>query len=916
MRTNRVTFLNVLAICLTLVCAFQPTGRVTSSPAATGGPTLPGDSPRAPGLTVQKALVLLADFNDTTPTYTAASFESTIFSTTSSSVRKYFREASFNNFDIVPAEETCGSTDDGVVGWTELGYNHPDTRDSYGADNATIVRKILVANDGCIDFSIFDTNGNNLIENSELTIIVVVAGYEASYSLTYTPSVWVHQNNLSAATGGVPQLDGKYIGSPGAGSYIQIGEVHRSTAGNAHQATIGRLVHEFGHRFNWPELTGDFWNSYGVGSWSVMGSGYLNGITYEGDSPAYPDAFLKWYQGWLTPTVVSGTLSDQPILPANANPEAYLLRTNLNGVDWLNGSHTGASEYFLVENRQNNVTAGYDAALPGCGLLIWHVDEAVIFNSPMGSVSHPLIWPEQADGLNELAGSGWAADAGDPWPGSGSAGLPKYDFNSSSTPNSNLYTGSGSLVSVHVDTTPDCSSYGSIQADLTYSIPVYAPFAKSSPANTATSQLTILTLDWADLPMATSYHYCLDAGSPDGDCDSGWVSAGTASQVKLGGLTAATTYEWQVQADYPGGPGEANSGNFWTFTTEASAMDKITNLPLVIAPLNSNPPPPSAFGKLSPANETPDLSIPVTLDWSGATGADSYEYCYDLTLDGDCTGTWTSSGTASQVEVAGLSNSTAYEWQVRAVNSGGMTYANGITEWNFTTITSADAWTTIAAENFEGTFPQPGWSRVDASSMDGGEYLTAKRDCYPTSGSFSGWMIGGGANGGSLNCGDDYLNNQDTWFIFGPFSTLGANAAQLTYQYQAVLETNIDKFYVTATDNPSAPWSGNTVVSDCYWTCNGSLNLGDFLCGGGTTSCLGLPAVYVAFRFKSDTSVIYTSGVMIDDIVLRKCMSGTCPSSAPPLITGSLSPANALVSFLDPFLVKLDSPLGVIHTNQ
>ena len=73
-----------------------------------------------------------------------------------------------------------------------------------------------------------------------------------------------------------------------------------------------------------------------------------------------------------------------------------------SGVDWLFNSHSGTGEYFLVENRQHE--AGYDDGLPGCGLLIWHVDESVIYdNTANGNENHALVWLEQADGLNELA---------------------------------------------------------------------------------------------------------------------------------------------------------------------------------------------------------------------------------------------------------------------------------------------------------------------------------------------------------------------------------------------------------------------------------------------------------------------------------------------------------------------------------
>src|SRR3712207_7293034 len=57
------------------------------------------------------------------------------------------------------------------------------------------------------------------------------------------------------------------------------------------------------------------------------------------------------------------------------------------------------SEYFLVENRQH---VGYDAALPGCGLLVWHIDETrTSSNSANADEKLKLVDLEEADGRSE-----------------------------------------------------------------------------------------------------------------------------------------------------------------------------------------------------------------------------------------------------------------------------------------------------------------------------------------------------------------------------------------------------------------------------------------------------------------------------------------------------------------------------------
>ena len=295
---------------------------------------------------------------------------------------------------MIPAAETCGTSNDGITDWTNLGYNHPDPGSYTDTRNQLIVKNALLANDGCIDYGAYDFDEDGYISSNELNLVVVVAGFERSNDMTGTPSVWAHQWALDEVS--PPMLDGVVIGNSAYGGYAQFGEVHAD-----HQATIGVMVHEFGHSLNWPDLYDIDGSSYGVGDWSVMGTGGWNQTSLAGDSPAHPDAFLKWYQGWLTPTAVSLTLSNTAILQAEDNPAAYLLHLNPGGLNWELGAHSGTGEYFLIENRQQTL---YDSGLPGCGLLIWHVDESVTAtNNANANEDRPLLALVQADNANHLA---------------------------------------------------------------------------------------------------------------------------------------------------------------------------------------------------------------------------------------------------------------------------------------------------------------------------------------------------------------------------------------------------------------------------------------------------------------------------------------------------------------------------------
>jgi hypothetical protein len=103
---------------------------------------------------------------------------------------------------------------------------------------------------------------------------------------------------------------------------------------------------------------------------------------------------------------------------------------------WKNGA--AGNEYFLVENRQQ---AGFDASLPGGGLLIWHIDDAQPSNT---NENHYKVALMQADGKRDLEHSANRGDAGDPYPGSSN----NRTFNAMSNPNSKSYAHSDSCVAV------------------------------------------------------------------------------------------------------------------------------------------------------------------------------------------------------------------------------------------------------------------------------------------------------------------------------------------------------------------------------------------------------------------------------------------------------------------------------------
>ncbi|MBP8790887.1 MAG: M6 family metalloprotease domain-containing protein, partial [Breznakibacter sp.] len=133
--------------------------------------------------------------------------------------------------------------------------------------------------------------------------------------------------------------------------------------GNTAMSTIGVMCHEFGHNLGAPDYydTSETGNNEGTGQWDLMASGSWNGNS--GDRPAHHNAYQKSEYGWLT---LKGLADNNAVVlkPVVDEPDAYKINTSTVG------------EFFVLENRQRKGV--FDAALPGSGMIVYHVDENFI----------------------------------------------------------------------------------------------------------------------------------------------------------------------------------------------------------------------------------------------------------------------------------------------------------------------------------------------------------------------------------------------------------------------------------------------------------------------------------------------------------------------------------------------------------
>ena len=377
----------------------------------------------------QNLIVLLVSFKDTKVKFSETDWSNKVFSTAGNSLNSFYAENSEGKFHFTPAEETSG-LDNGVVS-VKLDYNHPDPVNRYNESELyrEIVANALKASDAVVNYKQYDKNNDGYISVDELHVVTIVAGGEGSYN-DPSPRVWGHKFGLFSEA---PTLDGVTVGSIyHNGGYTQFGEMH----GN-HMATIGIIAHELGHDLGLPDLYDRDSSSLGIGVHSVMASGswaFRDG-EYAGQTPTHFDAWSKIKLDFVVPEMVSS--SKKVTLNSVKDGDYNVFQVNT----------ADPSEYFLIENRQY---AGYDRGLANRtlsgGVAMWHIDEDQLWEQN-DDESHKLVDLEEA---SEKYGSDL-----DLWKSYYDynhyyrKGYERF-FNNDTTPNSRLYNGINTKLSMEV----------------------------------------------------------------------------------------------------------------------------------------------------------------------------------------------------------------------------------------------------------------------------------------------------------------------------------------------------------------------------------------------------------------------------------------------------------------------------------
>jgi len=380
----------------------------------------------------------------------------------------YFDEVSYGQFKL-EAEVT------------ENVYTMDNEMKHYGANDNSVQRNVNLVNEAVekadpdIDF------------NQYGKFIVIHAGSgEESDVLDDSPNdIWsnhVGEYQMWAVLGhAISTNDGTTIRE------ISVVPETQNQDGYTNSNITGVICHEFGHDLGLPDLYDVSYSSNGIGVWGLMGAGaHLNG----GITPGHPSAWSKIFLGWVDPIEINANTETVYIRNVEYYPDVYKITI----------PQTGGKQYFLIEKRART---GFDRYIPAGGLLIWHIDESVLYENLGGGFtridannvntdpSHKGVDLEEASGTQELdvINNYNYGDQHDPW----------YDnaegFNPSSIPNSTDYSGSKS--EIHI------SAISRTANTMTFSVMVEerklfltGPLENSAvvlPGETATFDLTLVT---------------------------------------------------------------------------------------------------------------------------------------------------------------------------------------------------------------------------------------------------------------------------------------------------------------------------------------------------------------------------------------------------------------------------------------
>lgn len=254
-----------------------------------------------------------------------------------------------------------------------------------------MAKEACEALDEQVDFKQYDRDGDGIIDN----VYVFYAGPGAATGGDPAYTIWQHAADVEAITGKQFLFDGVRLNHYACSNEYRI--VGNGSAAVKKTEGIGTVCHEFSHVLGLP----DVYDTKGgglltPGDWSLMDMGcHLN----ESRTPSLISAYERTMLGWIEPKEI-GKKPETVTLRSLSSNECCIIPT------------VNEHEYFILENRQQQ---GWDAFIPGHGLLVWHINymkdywEYNQVNTQRGNLGIDIV---RADGINDVV-----SGAGDVFPG-------------------------------------------------------------------------------------------------------------------------------------------------------------------------------------------------------------------------------------------------------------------------------------------------------------------------------------------------------------------------------------------------------------------------------------------------------------------------------------------------------------------
>ncbi|GHT02285.1 hypothetical protein AGMMS49525_05530 [Bacteroidia bacterium] len=363
---------------------FSTVGRANSSSQLRAGGS------NTPVTGEKKVLCVLMGFPDRPFTKTVAEFENLMnqvgysSGTARGSVKDFYRENSYGQMDMTV---------------TVLGPYVTGQPESYYAQNRnfTLAKEAIKKADPTINFQDFAVAGK--VESFH----VIFAGWGAETGLDDQEYIFSYAAAYS---------DGRAFASADGVTFHRVSHSPELRGSWGSTITnIGVICHEMCHVFGAPDYYDEDYDADGTGEfegsglWDLMGAGNWNS---GGDVPAHINMFQKTLFGWVTPTELTSYQQINNMPNSVDAPQAYTYTAHANG------------EMYVLENRQQ---VGFDAAIPGHGLLIWHVHQKALGGDGENRTAPQQLYPVEASSTVAIpddtpSSYGWINSNGTPFPGS------------------------------------------------------------------------------------------------------------------------------------------------------------------------------------------------------------------------------------------------------------------------------------------------------------------------------------------------------------------------------------------------------------------------------------------------------------------------------------------------------------------